>query len=639
MKKSVFLAITLFCAAVPAYAQIPPVPTNLNVQVVPGSRPAVLLNWQVPTGPWHFKIYRADNDSTDFDPVGWSTMPAFEDHDVNFSRTYYYYVTTVNPAYVESQPSEIVHITVNSTRAHGHVSGTITADADSQPIPNVRISLFRIDNSQYRSAPAFTNLSGQFQVDVDTGTYFVNAEPPIGSPYRSEWYDNAQEPENAAPVEVDSGLTVVVDMGLASANPTTMAHVHGIVQSGDVRLRGARVVFMRTMQEMSFLAATTGHTPGLGDEERVIPFLGYTRGVIWDDTTDQFGGYYAFVPAGESYIAVAAKSGYMPQYFSHQSDPTQANIFTVRHDTSGINFDLSPNPDEENTIQGTIRDTTGQPVPSRVILFPKPPGTQPPVISTRFVHSDSIGNFQLGHILPGVYNVLAVPYSDFAASFYKQGSFGVIHWREADSIVASGQVSNIDVGVVSVLSSGLTRVTGSVTASNGIPVPGSRVVARTPDGWTVGSAVADESGSYAMDAVPVGQVTVYGDRNGFAAAQGTINIPPNTYLVNSNLILGGNGPTLVETGTRGPYSFELEQSYPNPFNPATTIRYTIPERSRVVLRVFDILGKEVATLVNEIQDAGSKSVRFDASGLASGMYFYSLEAGNFVEVKKTLLLK
>ena len=118
-----------------------------------------------------------------------------------------------------------------------------------------------------------------------------------------------------------------------------------------------------------------------------------------------------------------------------------------------------------------------------------------------------------------------------------------------------------------------------------------------------------------------------------------INIPPNTYVVNSNLVLGSNGPTMVETRMGSPYSFELEQSYPNPFNPTTTIRYTIPERTRVVLKVFNILGKDVATLVNEDQEAGPQSVRFDASGQASGLYFYRLEAKGFVEVKKTLLLK
>jgi len=88
-----------------------------------------------------------------------------------------------------------------------------------------------------------------------------------------------------------------------------------------------------------------------------------------------------------------------------------------------------------------------------------------------------------------------------------------------------------------------------------------------------------------------------------------------------------------------PSKFELQQNYPNPFNPATTIRYGLPARSHVSLSVFNTLGQQVATLVNEIQDVGYYDVRFDASSLASGVYFYRLQAGGFVATKKLLSVK
>ncbi len=100
-----------------------------------------------------------------------------------------------------------------------------------------------------------------------------------------------------------------------------------------------------------------------------------------------------------------------------------------------------------------------------------------------------------------------------------------------------------------------------------------------------------------------------------------------------------------------PYSFVLEQNYPNPFNPTTKLRYSIPflqmghpDKSgqvapSVQLRVFDILGKEVATLVNKEQQPGNYEVEFNASNLSSGVYFYKLQAGNFIQTKKMLLLK
>jgi hypothetical protein len=104
-----------------------------------------------------------------------------------------------------------------------------------------------------------------------------------------------------------------------------------------------------------------------------------------------------------------------------------------------------------------------------------------------------------------------------------------------------------------------------------------------------------------------------------------------------------------------PTDFVLEQNYPNPFNPVTKIKFTIPQNppespftkggsgdSRgglVTLKVYDVLGKEVATLVNEEKAAGSYEVDFNANGLSSGVYFYQLRSGNFIQTNKMILLR
>ncbi len=88
-----------------------------------------------------------------------------------------------------------------------------------------------------------------------------------------------------------------------------------------------------------------------------------------------------------------------------------------------------------------------------------------------------------------------------------------------------------------------------------------------------------------------------------------------------------------------PTEFNLAQNYPNPFNPATTIQYSIPKASNVEVKVYDVLGNEVATLVDEYKESGRYEVNFDASKLSSGIYFYKLQAGSFVETKKMILLK
>ncbi|MGB3016642.1 MAG: T9SS type A sorting domain-containing protein, partial [Ignavibacteria bacterium] len=85
--------------------------------------------------------------------------------------------------------------------------------------------------------------------------------------------------------------------------------------------------------------------------------------------------------------------------------------------------------------------------------------------------------------------------------------------------------------------------------------------------------------------------------------------------------------------------YALEQNYPNPFNPRTVIRYNLKEQHNVVLKVFDALGREVRTLVNEQKSPGSHSVSFDGSGLSAGVYYYRLNAGEYSDVKKMLLVK
>ena len=88
-----------------------------------------------------------------------------------------------------------------------------------------------------------------------------------------------------------------------------------------------------------------------------------------------------------------------------------------------------------------------------------------------------------------------------------------------------------------------------------------------------------------------------------------------------------------------PAEFELYQNYPNPFNPLTKIKYDLPEAGHVVLKVYDILGREVATLLNEEKQAGRYTIEFNGSKFSSGIYLYRIQAGNYSSVKKMILIK
>lgn len=110
-------------------------------------------------------------------------------------------------------------------------------------------------------------------------------------------------------------------------------------------------------------------------------------------------------------------------------------------------------------------------------------------------------------------------------------------------------------------------------------------------------------------------------------------------LAVDSFIVRVDQPTGVEDEFNIPTEYALAQNYPNPFNPSTTINFSLPSSSQVLLRVYNVLGQEVATLVNEELSVGNHSVSFDATGLATGLYIYTIKAGKFSAVKKMLLVK
>jgi hypothetical protein len=140
---------------------------------------------------------------------------------------------------------------------------------------------------------------------------------------------------------------------------------------------------------------------------------------------------------------------------------------------------------------------------------------------------------------------------------------------------------------------------------------------------------------------------------GFVDGYGTTTESKSYFFIDKNLIAGSYNYRLKQVDFNGnfeyspiinvvvsvPNEFKLIQNYPNPFNPSTTIKYQIPNAGIVVLKVYNTLGKEVATLVNAEKPAGSYDIEFNASALSSGIYFYKLQIGNFVETKKMILLR
>jgi hypothetical protein len=140
---------------------------------------------------------------------------------------------------------------------------------------------------------------------------------------------------------------------------------------------------------------------------------------------------------------------------------------------------------------------------------------------------------------------------------------------------------------------------------------------------------------------------------GFTPGHGTTTESKNYRFVDANLSAGNytyrlkqvdfNGTfsysSEVNVDVTAPLQFELAQNYPNPFNPSTTIKFALPQSSNVTLKVYNALGQEVSTLINQFMESGLHTINFDASNLNSGIYFYRLDSGQFSEVRKMTLIK
>jgi hypothetical protein len=631
-------------------------PTNLQAQSPASLQPRVALTWNGPTGTSFYKVYRSSPDTTNFQWLAISSLRLFEDRAVTPGVLYHYVVTAVvsrDSLLLESTRSNIA-----SVRAYalppgpkGIIAGTITDEITGLPIPKIIVRFFKLPSPTNLGIDISTTNAGTFSAVVDTGMYLVRAEegPTATSvkKYQPQFYIHANRPEDATPVSVRVNDTTRVNFSLSPDSPQPYAYVSGIVTDElGAPIPGAVVAFVRPIQELVASAAISEQKPGTGSEAVIIPGIGYCRGVTWWGYTNTSGKYFAQVLTTRQYVAMSAKSGYYPEFYDNVSDPAQAKILTFRSDTTGINFSLRQKaPTDTGTMQGVVTDPEGGEVPARIILFPRPKeGVETPAV---FTYTDSTGIFELNDIEAGSYNVLAIPFSDFAPSFATASGSAALSWLAADSVVVNGTPPQVRISVPPLQNAGLTQVSGRVVGANSIPLPGVRVLAQTSDGKVRGFGLSDFTGHFAVEALGGGPVTLLVDRFRFNLVQAPVTVPVNTFSVNiGDVILSGSYPTGVDDGSTTPLHMTLLQNYPNPFNPSTSIAYTIAGNgheasgtSRVTLTVYDLLGREVAVLVNGPKPAGEYVVTFDGTGLASGLYFYQLASEGVVTTRKMVLIR
>lgn len=541
------------------------------------------------------------------------------------------------------------------SRTFGVIRGIVTDDSSGNPLPKTLVGFYSI-RGMWTIALAYTDPTGSYSIRLDTGRYIAVA---LRLGYFPEWFDNVRTRDSATVIPVAAGDTVEADFRLHRIPVPVLVKVGGMVTDSVTGspLEGALVVFYRPFhwfpveRAMDATVMPTGIQGG-----PAVPLRGPgatdRRGIVWYGFSDSSGHYTATVPAGVSLIAAALKYGYVPEFYDDKHSPFEANKLVFINDTSEIDFHLIPVPPALDIVSGQVVDTAGTGVPSHVLLVQQT-GHGPWRI--RYRMSDSTGHYLFNHLTDGSYIVEALPVERHLPAWYDADSCGVLDWRKADLVHVTGTVTGINICVRPLPPPGIASVTGRVydesqPAAGGHGIGGAIVCAvSTASGQVLGFDVTDSDGLYTIADLPAGAYVIVVDKEGFTqtmSPERTLG-PANNYLAQASIPLLPESPLGVGPGDRAvPRTFVLEQNYPNPFNPSSTIGFQLPVRSVVTLTIYDLLGRAVGRIAAGEVDPGYRSVVWDASGFAGGVYFYRLDATSardpnisFSAVRKMVLVK
>jgi photosystem II stability/assembly factor-like uncharacterized protein len=246
------------------------------------------------------------------------------------------------------------------------------------------------------------------------------------------------------------------------------------------------------------------------------------------------------------------------------------------------------------------------------------------------------GDYLLPRVPPDTTYIMAYDDDQEFVPTYHDSS---ISWQNASVIIPGSNMSNVNVKVYRVVNNFLNmHISGGVfkLQQSAFGVENAIIYAKA-FGQYRGFSISNSNGAYYIDSLFPGIYSLTCDRLGYSPQYKNITL--TFYSSDTTNFYLTIFTEVNKTGIEIPHEYTLEQCYPNPFNPKTTIKFGIPKASDVKLVIYDILGREVGALIDENMNPGEYKAVWDASSLASGIYFYRLTAGDFTETKRMVLLK
>jgi protocatechuate 3,4-dioxygenase beta subunit len=537
-------------------------------------------------------------------------------------ETYCYYVTAIN-SQGESNPSDTVEISLDSALVKAVVTGKVTNVSNGNAIANAKVLLIPVMG--WGAQEQRTDNAGNYKFRSFPGKYLLYIAAPGFYP---EYYNDVKNIFNATKIVLQSGDSVNIDVSLQAVVPPQKYMLSGTVKdTAGNPLQAIIEVYRLVHNSFSHRDFDDMHKD-------------------FDAVTDSAGNYSVKVNAGDTVVVFAhAKSkGYFSQYYNDKSSFLDADRIGISGDTSNINFVLKHKPVFENGISGTILNSDSNAV-SSIVLAIRISGSKTGPRKYNAI-TDSLGNYSMTNLVPGNYILLAIPQGDYLPTFFKYDGTQTLLWKNADSVIVDSNslVTGINFTVMDEPDSGAATVSGNVTDNQGNPMVGVIVFATDQNRSIFSFGITDQKGNYTICGLIPGSYTITSDSYDYtssSSSSATLNYSTaDSTTATASFILTPETVTGIVSSTPAVIqNYTLYQNYPNPFNPSTTISYFVPSAGKVVLKIYNILGDEVTTLVNGEQEAGTHRIVFNAANLASGVYFYQIRAGNFVATKKLILLK
>jgi hypothetical protein len=440
--------------------------------------------------------------------------------------------------------------------------------------------------------------------------------------YYQEYYDNTENINEAVIVNVPAdSVTAGINFGVPLLPPDTAV--------------------------VSFSGKVTDNTgTPLAKAYVRIELPGIYTGVIASPpdmgaATDENGFYKISFPLNKAffakkYIVIAQKEGYDIEFYKDKKNYYEADI--LYYDCTGIfkniNFSLDPvKPEKFYSISGKITDDKGAPVISGMVI-----GLDE--ISRNFYYalSDSAGFYSLTGLTSGKYYILFLA-KGYVPEFYNNAS----RWEDASVIAADKDISNIDAALNRIspvdADSSFIILSGYIKSGD-TPLPGVLVTVSNSLNEVIAYDITNASGEYRIEGLTKGSYNLQASLVNYSSKNEGLECRTSSGMQTVNFSMSPAAPTSVKEKTKIlPLKTDLLPNYPNPFNPSTVITFDLSKTENTELKVYNIIGQEVATLINGRLNAGTYNIPFEAKGLGSGVYLYQLKTGSASIVKKMILTR